>query len=188
MMKELSLNILDIAQNSIKARASFIGITITEDDEKLSFSVRDNGCGMTEEELRKSADPFFTYRTTRKVGLGIPFLKMAAEMTGGSMVVESTPESQGRPHGTTVTATFIKNSIDCMPLGNVAETVCTIIQGCPDVELEFAHVVHNNQIVLSTAQLREVLGADIPLDSFEVLEWIKHHLDEQYKKYRVKEW
>ena len=182
MMKELSLNILDIVQNSIKAKAKNIGISIEESDDWLTFSVSDDGCGMNAEQVQRLVDPFFTSRTTRKVGLGIPFLKMAAELTGGSVKVVSKPESEGEGHGTVVTARFFKKSIDCMPLGDMAETICVIIQGCPDVDIDFTHIVNNNQIVLSTAQLREILGADIPLNSFEVLEWIRQHLEEQYKK------
>ncbi len=181
-MKELSLNILDIVQNSIKAGATLVGISIEETEEKLTFSVKDDGCGMTNQQVQSLVDPFFTSRTTRKVGLGIPFLKMAAELTGGSVEVVSTHESESENHGTVVTATFFKTSIDCMPLGDIVGTVCTIIQGCPDVDIDFTHIVHNNQIVLSTAQLREVLGADIPLNSYEILEWIRQHLEEQYKK------
>ena len=78
-MKELSLNILDIAQNSVKARATLIGITLIESDSKLSFEITDNGCGMTQQQVDNLRDPFFTTRTTRKVGLGIPFLVLAAE-------------------------------------------------------------------------------------------------------------
>lgn len=181
MMKELSLNILDIARNSIKAKATVVEINITEDASRLTFSVKDNGCGMTAEQVEQLQDPFFTSRTTRKVGLGIPFLKMAAEMTGGSVEVQSVPESAGADHGTLVTATFLKDSIDCMPLGDIAESICVLIQGCPDVDIEFTHIVNNNQIVLSTTQLREILGADIPLNSFEIMEWISQHLEEQYK-------
>lgn len=182
MMKELSLNILDIVQNSIKAKASLVEIHIEEDDARLAFWIKDNGCGMTKQQVESLVDPFFTSRTTRKVGLGIPFLKMAAELTGGGVKVESTPEAESEAHGTTVWAEFFKNSIDCMPLGDTVATICTIIQGCPDVDIEFIHIANNNQIVLSTAQLREVLGDDIPLNSFEVLDWIKDHLEEQYKK------
>ena len=180
-MKELSLNILDIVQNSIKAKARVVEIQIQEDDESLSFSVKDDGCGMTKEQVARLIDPFFTSRTTRKVGLGIPFLKMAAELTGGGVAVESVPEAESEAHGTKVTANFFKNSIDCMPLGDIVETICALIQGCPDVDIEFTHIVNNNQIVLSTAQLREILGADMPLNSFEILEWIRQHLEEQYK-------
>ena len=77
-MKELSLNILDIAQNSIKAKATLVEILVTENSEKLTFEITDNGCGMTEEFLKNVTDPFTTTRKTRKVGLGLPFLKMEA--------------------------------------------------------------------------------------------------------------
>ena len=118
-MKELSLNILDIAQNSIKAGAAHIDITITEDAETMQILVADDGCGMTEEFVANVTDPFTTTRTTRKVGLGIPFLKMQAEMTGGSFAITSRHEStHPDDHGTETMAVFYKNHIgvyvDCV--------------------------------------------------------------------------
>lgn len=111
-MQELSLNVLDIAQNSVRAGASLIEITVDEQPaaDTLTITVRDDGCGMTPEQVRRVTDPFFTTRTTRRVGLGVPFLKMGAEMTGGSLSIESEP---GR--GTAVTAVFGLTHIDRMP-------------------------------------------------------------------------
>ena len=109
-MKELSLNVLDVAENSVKARATLIGITIKETDDLLTLSITDNGCGMKEEILRGVIDPFYTTRTTRKVGLGIPLLKLAAEQTGGQVTITSRHESvYPDSHGTEVVATFYKN-------------------------------------------------------------------------------
>lgn len=93
-MKELSLNILDIAMNSVKAEATRIDIEIRETEDELEFSVSDNGYGMSEEMIRRVTDPFCTTRTTRKVGLGIPFLRMAAEQTGGSISITSRERSK----------------------------------------------------------------------------------------------
>ncbi|MBQ4274752.1 MAG: sensor histidine kinase, partial [Clostridia bacterium] len=108
-MKELSLNVLDITMNSVKAKATLINIHITEDDELLTMEIIDNGTGMTEEILRGVIDPFCTTRTTRKVGLGIPLLKLAAEQTGGEVTITSKHESAyPEDHGTQVTATFYK--------------------------------------------------------------------------------
>ena len=89
-MKELSLNILDISENSVKARATLVEITLTETDETLTVSVKDDGCGMDGETLKSVENPFYTTRTTRSVGLGIPLLKMAAEQTGGEVKISST--------------------------------------------------------------------------------------------------
>ena len=125
-MKELSLNVLDIAMNSVKAKATLIGIHITENDETLTMEIIDNGCGMTAEFLRGVIDPFCTTRTTRKVGLGVPLLKLAAEQTGGGVTITSRHESEyPNDHGTHVTATFYKQHIDFTPMGDIISTVTT---------------------------------------------------------------
>ena len=95
-MDELSLYVLDITMNSVRAGATLITLELIEDGQWLDFTVRDNGCGMTEEQVSKLSNPFFTTRTTRKVGLGIPFLKMLAEMTGGGVDITSVHESAGQ--------------------------------------------------------------------------------------------
>ena len=112
-MKELSLNILDIAENSVKAGASLTEILVLESGETLTLTITDNGSGMTKEILNSVTDPFCTTRTTRKVGMGIPLLKLEAEMTGGSLAIESRHfEEYPENHGTKVTAVFYKNHID----------------------------------------------------------------------------
>lgn len=179
-MKELSLNILDITENSTKAGAKNISIIITETKDTLTFSVSDDGCGMLPDFLRSVTDPFTTTRTTRKVGLGIPLLKLAAEQTGGSMSITSKhislyPDS----HGTTTQALFYKNHLDFTPLGDIISTVTTLIQGHADVDFLFEHKTEEREVRLDTKELREVLG-DVGLDSFEVICWIKDYLSEQY--------
>ena len=123
-MQELSLNVLDIAQNSVRAGARLIEIMVDEQPESdiMTITVADDGCGMTPEQAAHVTDPFFTTRTTRRVGLGVPFLKMAAEMTGGGLTIETAP---GR--GTTVRAVFGLTHIDRMPLGDIAATICSLI-------------------------------------------------------------
>lgn len=180
-MKELSLNILDIAENSVKAKADKVEIKIEEDGEILKFSISDNGCGMKPDFLKTVVDPFATTRTTRPVGLGIPFLKLAAEQTGGSMEItsrhiEDFPDS----HGTTTSAVFYKNHIDAAPLGDIVETVVTLIQCNPDIEFSFSHVTEKLSVRLETSELKEILG-DVPLNNIEVILWIKEYLAEQYK-------
>ncbi len=181
-MKELSLNVLDITENSVKAGATLISITITETDETLTLSVSDNGCGMREEILRGVMDPFYTTRTTRKVGLGIPLLKLAAEQTGGYVTITSRHESEyPDAHGTTTTALFFKNHIDFTPMGDIVSTVTTLIQGSPTIDFEFRHTTGDGrEILLDTRQMREILGAEIPLNDPEVLRWIAQYLQEQY--------
>ena len=180
-MKELSLNILDIVQNSIKAKASLVGIDIVEDDETLEITVSDNGCGMKADFLATVTDPFSTTRTTRKVGLGIPLLKLQAEQTGGSFGITSRHESEyPDTHGTETRALYYKNHIDMTPLGDIVATVVTLIQCNPHIDFNFCHKIREKEIVLDTRQMREILG-DIPLNSAEVIGWVSESLSEQYK-------
>ena len=181
-MKELSLNILDIAENSVKAGASLTEIRVTEKDGLLTLRIIDDGCGMTEEVLRRVTDPFYTTRTTRKVGMGLPLLKMEAEMTGGEMTVRSRyvgdfPEG----HGTEVTATFYEDHIDFIPLGDVVSSITTLIQGHPDTDFLFDHESDAFHVTLDTRELRGILE-DVPLNSYEVIMWIDSYLREQYEE------
>lgn len=179
-MKELSLNILDIAKNSVKAKASEVTVRLTETETTLTMSISDNGCGMKKDFLLTVTDPFSTTRTTRKVGMGIPFLKLAAEQTGGSFSIESKHESEfPDSHGTVTTATFNKDSIDFTPLGDVISTVTTLIQGSPSIRWIFIHTTPKGEVMLDTDELKAVLG-DVPLDNTEVIMWIKGYLEEAY--------
>lgn len=183
-MKELSLNILDIAQNSVKARAENILIKLDETAEKLSLTIEDNGCGMSKETVENVMNPFFTTRTTRNVGLGIPLLKLAAEQTGGGISIRSVCENENpESHGTVVTAEFFKNHLDFTPLGDIISTVTALIQGSPDIEWRFEHNLENGQVMLDTKELREVLG-EVPLDTYEVIKWIEEYLKEGYASVR----
>ena len=179
-MKELSLNILDIAQNSVKARAKNIKISIVETTETLSVAIEDDGCGMTDEILRNVTDPFCTTRTTRKVGLGIPLLKLQAEQTGGSMEITSKHEDKHPDdHGTKTSAVFNKNHIDMSPLGDIIATIVTLIQCNPQLDFVFKHTRCGNDVELDTKQLKEILDG-VPLNSPEVIVWIKNYLEEAY--------
>lgn len=172
--------------NSVKAKASCIGIHLNEDSEKLVITINDDGCGMKSEQLVRLRDPFFTSRTTRKVGLGIPFYVLAAEQTGGNVEITSRHESEyPETHGTEVIATFFKSSIDFTPLGDVISTLVTLIQGSENIDFEFSHETENGRVYLYTAEMREVLG-DIPLSSPDVLTWIKENLLEQYEEIKNK--
>ncbi|MEA4911501.1 MAG: ATP-binding protein [Oscillospiraceae bacterium] len=180
-MKELSLNILDIAMNSVKAGATQVTIRIEETQTQLTFSIEDNGCGMTPAQVQKLADPFFTSRTTRKVGLGVPFLKLAAEQAGGDVTVTSLPQAEHPlDHGTRVTARFDKTNIDYTPLGDIVSTLLTLIQGYPQIDFTFIHTIGDAQASLSTAEMRAVLGGEISLSDPQILGWVKDTLEEQY--------
>lgn len=180
-MKELSLNILDIAENSVKAGALLTEITVEEVSERLRIIINDNGCGMDEETLKSVTDPFYTTRKTRKVGLGIPFLKMEAEQTGGSFKIESKPENKYKEeHGTKVSAEFIKSSIDFIPLGDTASTITTLILGHPERDFVFRHKIDKKEIFLDTREIKNTLDG-VPIDNYEVIKWIKDFLTEQYE-------
>ena len=179
-MKDLSLNLLDIAENSVKSGATLTRLLLTQEGDVLTFQVADDGCGMTEEILRGVVDPFYTTRTTRKVGLGLPLLRMAAEQTGGVMEVESRHVSVcPDDHGTVVTAVFHTDHIDCPPVGDLVATVTTLIQGHPDTDFYFRHTTDTVQVELDTRQLREILG-EVSLAEYEVLQWITGFLTDQY--------
>ena len=180
-MKELSLNILDIAENSVKAQAKEIAIEIIETDETLALSVEDDGTGMKEDFLRTVTDPFTTTRTTRNVGLGIPLLKMEAEMTGGSFEIVSRHISDSpENHGTKTSAVFYKNHIDMTPLGDIVSTVVALIQCNPDRDFIFRHQMPEKEVALDTRELRAVLGEEVSLNNADVIVWIKEYLNEQY--------
>ena len=179
-MNELSLNILDIAKNSARAKATLIEIMLTESDDTLSFVIKDNGVGMDENTLASVTVPFFTTKPTGMGGLGIPFLKQAAEITGGKIRIESRVASDtDKRHGTTVSALFYKNHIDCAPLGDIISTVVTLIQGHPDIDLLFEHKRKGRAVSLDTREMRRVLGA-VPLNTYEVILWVRENLKEQY--------
>lgn len=171
-MKELSLNILDIAQNSVTARATRIEITVAETAEKLTITVSDNGCGMSPEFVERVTDPFTTTRTTRKVGLGIPLLMMEAQMAGGDLTIES---EEGV--GTTTCAWFDPGNIDMPPLGDLISTIITLIQGSPDIDLVFTHSIGEESYVLDTGEIREIMGG-ISLAEPEILNWLTDYLRE----------
>ncbi len=184
-MKELSLNILDITGNSVKAEATLIKIELTETDRTLHISISDDGYGMTAEKVERVTDPFFTSRTTRKVGLGIPFFKLAAEQTGGEFsIVSRSRDEYPDSHGTTTSALFYKDSIDFTPLGDIISTVCTLIQGSDSIDFLYTHDIKTSEretfVSLDTRELKAVLGG-IPLSEPEILTWIADYLSEQYR-------
>lgn len=179
-MKELSLNVLDIAKNSVKARATLIDVSLIEVGNLLTLTITDNGCGMKPEAVAAVMNPFYTTRTTRKVGMGIPLLMLAAEQTGGNVTIESRHEEEyPDSHGTVVTATFYTDHIDFTPIGDLVSSIETLIMGSPEIDFTFVHDANGHRVELDTRQLREVLG-DVPLDSFEVIQWIGDFLREQY--------
>lgn len=182
-MKELSLHILDIVQNSTAAGAKHIDISLIDDGEGiLTITVADDGRGMTPEVLERVVNPFYTTRTTRRVGLGIPLYKLAAEQTGGGLAITSVSEQADKDkHGTVVTATFGTRSMNFLPLGDMVSTICTIVHGNPQIDYTFRHSAPGLEVRLSTAELREILGDDISLAEPEVMAWLSDYLAGQYE-------
>ncbi len=174
MMTEISLNVLDITENSVKAKASLIKITVDANTaaDRLSITIDDNGCGMTSEQLSKVTDPFFTTRTTRKVGLGVPFFKQSAEMTGGSFDIRSTPGV-----GTVISASYVLSSIDRMPLGDMVSTMHQLIVMHQQCDFLYTYSYNDRSFTLDTREFRETLG-DVPFDVPEVSLFIKDFLKE----------
>lgn len=181
-MKELSLNILDITQNSVTAGASLIEISLAlEESGWLTLTITDNGCGMSRETLQTVMDPFYTTRTTRKVGMGIPLLKLAAEQTGGRLQITSTAAADDPvAHGTTLCVTFDTKHIDMTPLGDMVATMETLLQGHPEIDYVFVHKTPTACVEMDTRSMREVLGG-VPLNEPEVLLWVRGYLSEQYE-------
>ncbi len=177
-MKELSLNILDIAQNSIKANAAHVEIALEQRGDWLTITITDDGTGMSPEFAAEAANPFTTTRTTRKVGMGLPLFKLAAEQTGGTFSLSSHQAAhEGDEHGTTVSATFNTAHVDCEPLGDITETILTLIQGNPDLSLTYLYSKDGDELRLSTDEMREILGDDVPLNSPDVLDWARAFLN-----------
>ncbi|NCB31333.1 MAG: ATP-binding protein [Clostridia bacterium] len=171
-MKEISLHILDLVQNSIRAGAKNISLDIVEDGPADTFSVtiEDDGCGMPPELAKAVTSPFVTTRTTRKVGLGIPLFKAGCEACDGSFQLTS---QEGK--GTRLEGVYRRNHIDRPPLGNIADTVLLLIAGNPEIHFRYSHRVDGLQYELDTEQLRRILG-EAPLDAPEITAFIKDFL------------
>ena len=174
-MKELSLNILDIAENSTHAGASRVEIVLTERAGTRTLTITDDGCGMPPEMVAAVTDPFTTSRTTRPVGMGIPLLKLAAEQAEGTFFIES---RRGEDHGTRVTATFQIDHIDCVPVGDLASTLVTLVQGNPDIDFLLVYETEAGEKRIDTAEMRQILGDDVPLNSPAVLVWLAEAVNE----------
>ena len=174
MMPEISLNILDVAENSVRAEASLVEITVSvqPEEDALTVVIRDDGCGMTKEQAARVQDPFFTTRTTRKVGLGVPFFKQAAESTGGSFRIDS---EKGK--GTTVKAVFGLSHIDRMPLGDISATVQTLIVFNEHIDFRYTYEYGGKSFVLDTREMREMLGEGISFSEPKITAFIKEYLE-----------
>ena len=174
-MKEIALHLLDIVQNSVRAGASHVDIRfLLGADGVLEMGMKDDGCGMSAELLDRVRSPFTTTRTTRKVGLGIPLLMQNAMQTGGRVDIQS---KEGE--GTDIAAFFVTGSIDCLPLGDLASTMASIIMGSPDKpEFALRCVSPAGEMSFSTETIRPVLEG-VSLAEPGVVQWIKESLEEE---------
>lgn len=173
-MRELSLHILDLAQNSLTAGASRLDIIVEIDHKKdlVAITLSDDGKGMAPDFLKTVTSPFTTTRTTRKVGLGIPMFKENAELTGGTFSIESTVGV-----GTKMRAGFVLSSIDRPPLGDLAATMISLVVSNPEFHFRLDYLVDGQSFSFDTEEIRAVLGP-VPLDSPEVVSWMKDYLEE----------
>lgn len=173
-MKDLASHILDIAQNSVRAEAKLIEIRILEDPGKNKFDIEieDNGCGMDAETLRRVRDPFFTSRTVRKVGLGIPLLQQNAERTGGEVQISSWPD-----RGTIVKACFGHSHLDRPPLGDIGDTLLLLAIANPDIRFRYEHTTPKGQYVFDTQEINQVLEG-VPLSHPDIFPAIHSLIDE----------
>lgn len=175
-MLELAAHILDIAENSIRAKAKLIEININEDtvNDSLSIEIIDDGEGMNPEEIKKALDPFYTTKTVRRIGLGLPLLADAAQRTGGHFNLKS---AEGK--GTTVQASFGLNHIDRQPLGDIISTLIILIAGNSNVDFIYRHRCDDRQFELDTRIIRKEID-DIQINNPEILKYIREVLEEGF--------
>ena len=173
-MLELSLHILDIAENSIRAGAKLIQITVTEDSvsDRLTIQFKDDGAGMTEDILEKVLDPFYTTKKVRRFGLGLPMLSEAARAAGGSFDIQSK-----KGIGTTVTADFKRSHIDRQPFGNIADTLITLIAGNPEIDFLYRHLVNGRIFEFETAVIKKEID-DVPINHVDVMSFVRQLIEE----------
>lgn len=176
-MKDLSLHLIDILQNSTRAEATevYVGLIYNVTEKTLTLNIKDNGKGMSAEMLKNVTDPFCTSRTTRKVGLGIPLLKQNAEKTDGSFQIESEINV-----GTTLKAVFKYEHVDMLPLGDIGGVMALTIGSWKDIEFEFDYKKGENEFNLKTQEMKEVLEG-VPLSNPQVINYIKETINENIK-------
>lgn len=180
-MLELAAHILDIAENSVRAGARLIEIHIDEDtaNDFLSINIIDDGHGMKQEEIKKVLDPFYTTKTLRRVGLGIPLLADAAQRSGGHLNLES---QEGK--GTIVKATFSLSHVDRQPLGNIISTLIILIAGNSDIDFFYKHRHIDQQFELDTREIRKELE-DVPINHPEILKYIRGVLEQGFSEIKT---
>ncbi len=178
-MRDLSMHITDIIQNSVRAKAKLVQLTIEEDGDKLKMTFTDDGTGMDAETVQRVSDPFYTSRTTRKVGMGIPLFKQNAELTDGSLDIESE-----LGEGTVVQVELGLNHIDRPPMGDLSSTVAMLITGNPEVEMIFCYKKDADEFKLDSREVKEILdGVDVRLP--KVTNFLKEMIEENLKELKI---
>ncbi len=175
MLEDLSQHVLDIAENSVAAEATAVLVEISEDraGDMLSMIVEDNGRGMSPDFLEKVTDPFTTTRTTRRVGMGLPFLKQSAELCEGKFVLKSAVGV-----GTRTEAHFKYSSIDRPPIGDMPATIMALFMGHPEIDWTYRHFIDGREFSLTTLELVEVLEDRELLRTTDVGLWIREQIAE----------
>lgn len=172
-MRDLSLHILDLAQNAIAAGAKLVTVTVSLEGETLYFALEDDGCGMDETTVQRVQSPFYTTRTTRRVGLGIPFLKENAEATGGTCTVSSV-----KGEGTRIEARFCVSHIDCIPLGDLCHTLYALLfSNAQTMDFVFRLQSVKGESCLDTREIKQVL-APVSIADADVQAWLNQTVRE----------
>ncbi len=172
MLRDISLHIHDLTENSIAAGARLVSIKLVAENGMLTLEIGDNGKGMSPEMLSRVEDPFTTSRTERKVGMGIPFFKLACEQAGGDFKITSEPGK-----GTELRGRFVIDNIDRLPLGDIGETVGMLIYESPDLHYIVTLKTSDDEFVFDTDEVREQLEGT-PINDFEIVQWIKEYINE----------
>lgn len=173
-MPDIAMHLLDIVFNSIRAKASLIKIYLLDSikEDKIVCRVEDNGSGMNEETVEAVQSPFFTTRTTRDVGLGVPLFKEGALQTGGDFQLSS---EVGK--GTVIEASYVKSHLDCPSVGNLAETIVTLIQADSSIEYEITYQTDSGKFEFKTVEIKEILDG-VPINEPDIILWLKEYIKE----------
>lgn len=180
-MKELSLHILDIAQNSVRAKASNVIISVEELKEcnLFRFTIDDDGVGISDDILKTIKNPFTTTRTTRKVGLGIPLLNSTCELCNGKLDIRRKEDK-----GTILVTEMEYNNIDRPPMGDIASTVVGLICSNPLIHFVYSHSYNKNTFVLDTDEINEILDGT-PITDTKIYTWLKEYVKENIDSLKV---
>ncbi len=178
-MKELSLHILDIVQNSVTAGATLIEVCVDEStrNDTMTIDIKDNGCGISKEKLTDITNPFKTSRQTRKVGLGLSLFQSAALACDGSFAIDSLVGK-----GTEVKAVFKRSHIDRAPLGNMPDTVITLLMSIGDADLLYKQFFNERVFSLDTREIKEILESKDLMKDPDVIHWVHDYVKDGLKE------